>query len=102
MKASGSAALLCAGILLTAAGARAADESSPLKDAPGREATTARCAICHSLDYVEMNAAVLDRGGWQKTVRKMIDRFGAPVSDDEAREIVEYLATQYSKHPDTP
>ena len=43
-----------------------------------------------------MNAPVMDRGAWQKTVRKMIDRFGAPVTDDDAREIVDYLSAHYS------
>lgn len=94
-----AAALFCAGILLTSVSAGADDESIHLKDAPGHETTATRCAICHSLDYVEMNAAVLDRAGWQKTVRKMIDRFGAPVTDDEAREIVDYLATHHSNTP---
>jgi cytochrome c5 len=91
--------VLCAGILLIPPSARANDETIHLKDGPGHDTTTTRCAICHSLDYVAMNAAVLDRAGWQKTVRKMIDRFGAPVTDDEAREIVDYLATHYSNTP---
>jgi hypothetical protein len=42
-----------------------------------------------------MNASVLDRAGWEKTIRKMIDRFGAPISDDEARQILDYLASNY-------
>jgi cytochrome c5 len=99
MKTPAFTALFCTALLLTSATARTADEVSSLKEAPGRETTATRCALCHSLDYVEMNAAVLDRSGWQKTVRKMIDRFGAPVTDDEAREIVDYLATHYSNTP---
>lgn len=76
--------------------ARAGEESIRLKDAPGRELTAARCVICHSLDYIQVNGAVMDRAGWEKSVRKMIDRFGAPISEEEARNILEYLAKHYS------
>jgi len=44
---------------------------------------------------VQMNAPVLDRAGWQKSVRKMIDQFGAPTGEDDANQIIEYLATHY-------
>jgi cytochrome c5 len=73
-----------------------ADESAiKLHDAPDRELVVARCSICHSVDYVPMNAPVFDRAGWQKSVRKMIDAFGAPVSEDDAKRIVEYLGNSY-------
>ncbi len=61
------------------------------------ELVTGRCIVCHSVDYIEMNAPVLDRAGWEKTVRKMIDRFGAPITDGEAQQIVEYLGKHYSR-----
>ena len=73
----------------------AQEESVHLREAAGSELTTARCAMCHSLDYVQMNAEVLDRAGWEKTVRKMIDRFGAPIAADEAQQIVDYLGENY-------
>jgi sulfite dehydrogenase (cytochrome) subunit B len=66
-----------------------------LHDAPDRELVVARCSVCHSVDYVPMNAPVFDRGGWQKSVRKMIDTFGAPISEDDAKRIVEYLGSHY-------
>jgi cytochrome c5 len=66
-----------------------------LRDAPGRELTSAYCATCHSLDYIEMNAVVLDRAGWEKSVRKMIDRFGAPIPEEDTRRILDYLAENY-------
>lgn len=43
-----------------------------------------------------MNAVVMDRAGWEKSIHKMIDRFGAPISEEEARNILEYLAKHYS------
>ena len=76
--------------------AQAGEETIQLKSAATGDLTAARCAMCHSLDYIQMNAAVLDRAGWERSVRKMIDRFGAPISDDEARQIIDYLAKHYS------
>jgi hypothetical protein len=77
--------------------ARADEEAIRLKDGAGRELTRARCVICHSLDYIPMNAAVMSRAEWEKSIRKMIDRFGAPVTEDEAHQILDYLAQQYSR-----
>jgi hypothetical protein len=48
------------------------------------------------VDYITTNANVMTRAKWESTVRKMIDKFGAPVSDEEAREIVDYLARNYA------
>ena len=73
----------------------AGEESIQLQDAPGRDLVVARCSVCHSVDYVSMNAPVLDRAGWQKSVRKMIDQFHAPIDEADADRIIEYLATHY-------
>jgi sulfite dehydrogenase (cytochrome) subunit B len=73
----------------------AGEESLKLQDAPGRDLVVARCSVCHSVDYVQMNAPVLDRAGWQKSVRKMIDQFGAPIGAEDAQRILDYLATNY-------
>lgn len=73
------------------------EETLRLEAGPGAELVTGRCIVCHSVDYIEMNAPVLDRAGWEKTVRKMIDRFGAPITDGEAQQIVEYLGKHYSR-----
>ena len=87
--------LLLAGLCLTAATYAASEQEIQLHDAPGRDLVVARCSVCHSVDYVQMNAPVFDRAGWQKSVRKMIDAFGAPISEDDARRIVDYLASNY-------
>lgn len=72
------------------------ESSIGLKEAPGREVTQARCPVCHSLDYIPMNAPVMDRATWQKTIQKMRERFGAPISDDEAAQILDYLGENYA------
>jgi mono/diheme cytochrome c family protein len=73
----------------------AGEEGVELQAAPGRDVVVARCSVCHSVDYVQMNAPVLDRAGWQKSVRKMIDQFGAPISEEDAQRILDYLASNY-------
>jgi len=75
---------------------RAGEETIVPKEGPGRDLTVGRCMVCHSFDYVLMNAPVLDRGGWEKVIHKMIDRYGAPVSEEEAKAIVVYLEKNYS------
>ena len=80
------------GLLWAAAG----EESVQLKDAPGRELTTGRCIICHSLEYIPSNAPAMNRAAWQKTIQKMKDRFGAPLTDEEATQILDYLDGSYS------
>ena len=93
-----NAPLACALALFamsTASVAVAGEEAIKLHDAPDRDLVVARCSTCHSVDYVQMNAPVFDRAGWQKSVRKMIDVFGAPISEDDAQRIVEYLGNNY-------
>jgi hypothetical protein len=75
---------------------RAGEESIVLKEGAGRDVTTAHCAVCHSLDYITMVAPVMNRAVWEKSVQKMIDSFGAPVNEPDARAIVEYLGQHYS------
>ena len=86
--------LLCATSCASLALA-AGEETVKLRDAPDRDLVVARCSTCHSVDYVQMNAPVLDPAGWQKSVRKMIDQFGAPISEADAKSIVDYLAANY-------
>lgn len=85
--------MLCASL---ASGSEQGEQNVQLLQGAGRELTVARCVICHSVDYIEMVSPVMNRTVWEKTVRKMIDAFGAPVSDEEAQQIVEYLSEHYS------
>lgn len=82
--------------VLAATGARAGEESITLRAEAGRELITTRCVICHSLDYVPMNAPVMTRARWETSVKKMIEKFGAPISPDESTQIVEYLSKNYA------
>jgi hypothetical protein len=67
-----------------------------LKEGAGRDLTTGMCTVCHSLDYIPSNAPAMDRGAWKKTVQKMRERYGAPITDAQAETILEYLSASYS------
>lgn len=74
-----------------------ADESRiRLVDAPGRDLVIAKCAICHSLDYIPMNAPSLDAAGWEKEIDKMI-KLGAPVQSEEIPVLLRYLNSSYGR-----
>jgi sulfite dehydrogenase (cytochrome) subunit B len=77
-----------------------ADETAlRLVAAPGSELVNARCVVCHSVDYIVMNAPIQGRSGWQATVNKMINVMQAPITPEEAATIVEYLDAHYGMAP---
>ena len=90
-------------VLALVASAVAADKTIPmppdhpyatLKPGAGVEVTRQQCVSCHSTDYIVMQPHGNARQ-WDGVVTKMIKVFGAPVSEQDAKTIVEYLATQY-------
>jgi mono/diheme cytochrome c family protein len=85
------AAALAAGIIF------AQERHLDLKDGPGRDKVEANCASCHSLDYIQANSPFMNRQVWDAEVTKMIKAFGAPISDADAKEIVDYLAKNYGQ-----
>jgi sulfite dehydrogenase (cytochrome) subunit B len=90
------AAAILAAVTYTAVLGANGEAGVRLKDGGGRELTSSRCITCHSLEYIPANAPAMDRAGWQKTLQKMRERFGAPISDEQARAILEYLGASYS------
>lgn len=89
--------ILAAAVALAGGLVVAQERRVELKDAPGRAQVETHCALCHSLDYVLINSPFLDRNGWDATVTKMIKVFGASISADDAKVIVDYLASNYGK-----
>jgi cytochrome c5 len=73
-----------------------ATEVTALRDGQGRDLTVGRCIICHSVEYIPANAPAMDRAAWQKTIQKMRDRFGAPITDEQAKQILDYLSANYA------
>jgi hypothetical protein len=89
-----AAAVGLAAAALTA-GATGDESHVRLAKAPGSDLVRARCAICHSLDYIPMNSPFMTRTGLEAEVRKMIKVMGAPVAEGEVAPIVDYLAAHY-------
>jgi sulfite dehydrogenase (cytochrome) subunit B len=77
-------------------GTAAAGEVTDLRQGAGRDLTVGRCIICHSVEYIPSNAPAMDRAAWQKTIQKMKDKFAAPITDEEAKQILDYLDANYS------
>ena len=65
-----------------------------LKPGEGLQKVETLCNICHSLDYILMQPK-LTKLQWTATVNKMIKVFGAPINEEAARLIVNYLVAQY-------
>jgi len=81
--------------LAASALASAGEDDLALHDGPGREKVTSYCSVCHSVDYIAMNAPVFDRKGWEASVTKMIKVLGAPIPKEDVAGMVDYLATFY-------
>ncbi len=75
----------------------AGESSVVLKEGAGKQLVEANCVMCHSLDYIPMNSVFLDRKGWEGSVTKMVKVMGAPIGDQDAAAIVDYLARNYGK-----
>ena len=61
----------------------------------GREIIQIFCRFCHSTTYITMQPP-LPAATWESVVNKMIDIYGAPISEDSARQIINYLRTYYT------
>jgi sulfite dehydrogenase (cytochrome) subunit B len=57
---------------------------------PGRDTAAATCVICHSTRYITMQPR-FSRAAWTAEVDKMRKTFGAPLTDAQAAEVVNYL-----------
>ena len=86
---------LFAALAFVPASARADEPTVHLKQAPGLDVVEGHCGACHSLDYIRMNSTFLNAAGWNAEVAKMIKAFGAPIGDDDAKAIADYLAKNY-------
>ena len=66
-----------------------------LAQGEGREIIQIFCRFCHSTTYITMQPP-LPAATWESVVNKMIDIYGAPISEDSARQIINYLRTYYT------
>jgi cytochrome c5 len=52
-----------------------------------------KCSLCHSIDRPKSKQKSAD--AWKSTVMRMKNTNGAPVSDEEAKIIIEYMTENY-------
>jgi len=87
--------ILAAAAVLVAVSARAEEPAIQLKAGAGLDKVQSNCSGCHSLDYVPMNSPFLNAAGWDAEVAKMINAFGAPIDQADAKIIADYLKKNY-------
>ncbi len=76
---------------------------SPTKEAKETMMTTVdakslfeeKCSICHSSERPKSKRKTYDE--WEATVTRMKDVNGCPITDEEAKIIIDYLAKHYGK-----
>jgi hypothetical protein len=90
-----SIAIMTAITALMGISAVAEEKSIQLRQSPGLDAVEVHCSACHSLDYVQMNSPFLSAAGWEAEVAKMINAFGAPIDQADAKTIADYLNKNY-------
>ena len=69
-------------------------KTAELKPGPGVE-TAAVCRTCHSADYISTQPSGKGKAFWQAEVQKMIKIYKAPIGEDDAAVIANYLAAAY-------
>jgi hypothetical protein len=69
-------------------------ETGTLRNGTGIEIAQASCLTCHSSEYVSTQPP-MTRTFWEASVKKMREKYGAPVADGDVQKLVDYLATTY-------
>jgi sulfite dehydrogenase len=69
-------------------------ETAAFKPGPGAELANGQCLICHSVEYVTTQPA-MPRAFWTTEARKMRDKYGAPLPEDQVEPLVSYLTKNY-------
>ena len=64
--------------------------SADIPQGPNLEVYVRECLICHTSRYVAMQPG-FPKAVWQAEVKKMVDAYGAPITDADQVLIVEYL-----------
>jgi cytochrome c len=73
-------------------------ETAVFKTAPGSEMANAQCLTCHSVEYIgSQPPKPVDF--WAAEIKKMREKYGAPIPKDYDGEIAGYLAKNYGVAP---
>jgi len=72
-----------------------------LPPGPGHDVFAAQCVVCHSPRYV-LNQPRFPRKVWEAEVQKMVKAYGAPITSDEEKAIVNYLVSWHGREDPSP
>jgi hypothetical protein len=61
----------------------------------GRDRVLGSCSMCHSVTYITMQPP-LKAEAWEANVKKMMEKFGAPIEPSSAQQIIDYLPAHYT------
>ena len=71
------------------------DETAAFKPGPNVEVAQNNCSLCHSADYINTQPPQMGEKFWDGEVHKMIKTYGAPMTEDDAKTIIDYLSKTY-------
>jgi cytochrome c551/c552 len=69
-------------------------ETASFKPAPAAEMANAQCLTCHSVDYVRTQPP-FSLVFWTAEVKKMRDKYGASIPEEQIQPLANYLAENY-------
>jgi hypothetical protein len=71
-------------------------DDTPIPDGPHRTEFRGACQVCHSARLV-FTQPLLTEKQWTAVVHKMAAKYGAPLSAEDEKQIVQYLHTVHGK-----
>ena len=69
-------------------------ETDVFKPAPGAELANGQCLSCHSVEYV-VTQPPLPRTFWATSVKKMREKYGAAIAEEQIEPLLDYLTKHY-------
>ncbi len=69
-------------------------ETGSFKPGPNSELANGQCLVCHSVDYVTMQPP-MPKTFWAASVKKMREKYGAQLPEEQVPRLVDYLAKNY-------
>ena len=69
-------------------------ETATLKPGTGAELAQANCMTCHSVEYIATQPR-MPRKFWEAEVKKMKEKFAAPLADENLAALADYFTATY-------
>jgi sulfite dehydrogenase len=76
-------------------------ETASFKQAPGADIANGQCLICHSVEYVTSQPP-LPQATWAAEVKKMREKYGAALPEEQVEPLVAYLTATYGPQTNAP